>query len=1068
MVAKSGKEARPASANRRPAAAARGPAAIRTSPAQQLQRSAGNQGAAQVIARAVQARSEAAAARLAAAAGISRAAMQVSSPHDAAEREASARATQIMSMSGAAPASTQRSASPTVQRAPASADSKAQSAPTPPGLRAGIAGGTPLPKSVRAFMEPRFGADFGNVTIHTGDQAATLSRAFNARAFTVGNQIYFGKGAYQPDSNEGRELIAHELTHTIQQGAAVQRSEGARVQERATPHVQRWGADTILDFFADHANALPGYRMFTIALGVNPINMSRVERSPANVMRAVVEFMPGGNLVTRALDNYNVFERAGAWVQHQLDTLGLSGQTIRNAIDTFVSSLDWGDAFHPGDVWNRAVRIFSDPIDRIVRFIESLASGVLQLIKEAILRPLAALAQGTPAWDLLCAVLGENPITREPVARNAETLIGGFMKLIGQEEVWENIKRGNAVSRAWAWFQGALATVTGFVRRIPWLFVEALESLQIEDLVQLPRAFARVAGIFSGFFREFVSWAGEAVWNLLEIIFSVVAPGVMVYLKRARAAFQTILRNPIGFLRNLINAGKLGFNQFLTRFLSHLRTSLIGWLTGTLGSTGVYIPQAFSLVEIVKFILSVLGLTWQNIRAKLVRAVGETAVRAMETGFDIVVTLVREGPAAAWQKIVESLSNLRDMVIEQVMTFVRDRIVQRAIASLLSLLSPVGAFIQAIIGIYNTVMFFVERLRQIAQVAASFIDAISAIANGVLTQAANRVEQTMAGMLTLVISFLARIAGLGNVSEAITNILNRVRAPIDRALDRVVAWIVEQARRLGRFIAQAGVPQDPNERLRLGMEAAVGAANRFAGRPVGRAVLSPLLEAIRVRYGFRVLELVPQGRTWGVRGQINPEAIAFTRAITETQGGTAVTRLIVDPPKILVFEFRRFTANQNVSINEMTEGLSHHQTALNALTVDGWLANIHFRPFLRGAIAAEERDIGRRDLIRQLRLELVAEYRGRGMTLTKPQLDALVVLRSRGRHASHSADAISGGNIDDFDSLERGAVNSYVGSSWGRLRPELESYALHLRQLFEPADRTRVRMNFRLRQRFLN
>ncbi|MFV9504138.1 MAG: hypothetical protein AB4911_06190 [Oscillochloridaceae bacterium umkhey_bin13] len=262
----------------------------------------------------------------------------------------------------------------------------------------------------------------------------------------------------------------------------------------------------------------------------------------------------------------------------------------------------------------------------------------------------------------------------------------------------------------------------------------------------------------------------------------------------------TLTQNPVGFVRNLVRAGVQGLRQFAGNFLSHLRTSLIGWLTGAMSGANIYIPQAFNLREILKFVLSVLGLTWQNIRQKLVRVLGQPAVAALESTFDLVIALVREGPAAAWQRIVESIGNLRDMVIEQVMTFVRDRVVQAAITRLLTSLNPAGAFIQAIIAIYNTVMFFVERLRQIAQVAMALIDSIAAIASGALGAAANRVEQTMAGLLTLVISFLARIAGLGRVSDAVANIINRVCAPIDRALDRVVAWLVAQARRLGRLL----------------------------------------------------------------------------------------------------------------------------------------------------------------------------------------------------------------------------------------------------------------------------
>jgi hypothetical protein len=372
----------------------------------------------------------------------------------------------------------------------------------------------------------------------------------------------------------------------------------------------------------------------------------------------------------------------------------------------------------------------------------------------------------------------------------------------------------------------------------------------------------------------------------------------MPYLRRAAGAFNTIISNPVRFVQNLVRAAMQGLRSFAGNFLTHLRASLIGWLTGSMAGTGVYIPQGFNLREILKFGLSVLGLTWANIRAKLVRATGESVVAAMETGFDIVRTLVTEGPAAAWAKILESLTNLRDMVIEQVMAFVQSRIVQAAITRLVSMLSPAGAIIQAIIAIYNTVMFFVERLRQIAQVAASFIDSIAAIAAGSIGAAAARVETTMAGLLTLVISFLARIAGLGRVSDAVRNVIDRIRAPIDRALDRVVAWIVAQARRLGRFVAQAGVPHDPNQRLRLAGTAATGVAQRLRGR-VTAPILNTALGAIRTRYGLTSLTVFERDGVFQARMVINPVVnhnlgVPSVSAGATTSAATgAVTPLVV-------------------------------------------------------------------------------------------------------------------------------------------------------------------------------
>ena len=78
-------------------------------------------------------------------------------------------------------------------------------------------GGQGLAESARNFFEPRFGHEFDNVHVHADSQADSLNRSIQARAFTKGSDIYFASGEYQPDSSGGRQLLAHELTHVIQQ-----------------------------------------------------------------------------------------------------------------------------------------------------------------------------------------------------------------------------------------------------------------------------------------------------------------------------------------------------------------------------------------------------------------------------------------------------------------------------------------------------------------------------------------------------------------------------------------------------------------------------------------------------------------------------------------------------------------------------------------------------------------------------------------------------------------------------------------------------------------------------------
>lgn len=97
----------------------------------------------------------------------------------------------------------------------------------------------------RTFFEPRFGQDFSGVRVHTDTQANETAQALNAQAFTTGQHIYFGAGRYHPGTREGSRLLAHELTHVVQQGAASSRStvrtsqtEG-HIDVRKAPSIQR-------------------------------------------------------------------------------------------------------------------------------------------------------------------------------------------------------------------------------------------------------------------------------------------------------------------------------------------------------------------------------------------------------------------------------------------------------------------------------------------------------------------------------------------------------------------------------------------------------------------------------------------------------------------------------------------------------------------------------------------------------------------------------------------------------------------------------------------------------------
>ena len=107
--------------------------------------------------------------------------------------------------------------------------------------------GRPLDAGTRNYFEPRFGADFSNVRIHTDTNAAASARSVNALAYTVGRDVVFNSGQYAPHRDAGKRLLAHELTHVVQQSGGLQ---------RATPMTNSIGVDTPDDTFEREADAV--------------------------------------------------------------------------------------------------------------------------------------------------------------------------------------------------------------------------------------------------------------------------------------------------------------------------------------------------------------------------------------------------------------------------------------------------------------------------------------------------------------------------------------------------------------------------------------------------------------------------------------------------------------------------------------------------------------------------------------------------------------------------------------------------------------------------------------------
>ena len=523
--------------------------------------------------------------------------------------------------------------------------------------------GKPLPPAAREFMEARFGVEFSDVRIHTDARAAQLNQEISARAFTVGHDIFFAAGRFDAQSRAGRELLAHELTHVLQQTGR----RAAPGRRRPTPQVSSSPQQVQGGFLGEklnkYARQIPGYTLITVLIGFNPLTDKKVPRTAVNLVEGILGLVPGGTLLFDKLNKTGAIHDAFNWLSTEVDKLQITWGHIKALI-----SQAWDEiSLIRGIDYNIRVvkRIFGPTVRRIINFAKAVGSKILEFV-----------------------------------------------------------------------FQGALKLVGAPVQK------------------------------------------------------------VMSLINKGAAVIGKIFSDPIGFVKNLANAVKLGLMNFLKNIKKHLLAGLVGWLFGALSNAGIKLPEKFDLKGVFSLILQILGLTYDNIRLKLVKHLGEKTVSRMEKVFTFVKDLITKGPIVLWEKVKESLTNLKAAVISGVRNWVITKVIKEGITWIIGLLNPVGALIKLIKVLWSIIQFFIERWQQIVDFATSVFDSIAEIAGGNLKKAASAVETALGRTVPVIISFLASLLGLGGISKTIRKVIAKIRKPVDRALDKVIGWLVKKGKAL--------------------------------------------------------------------------------------------------------------------------------------------------------------------------------------------------------------------------------------------------------------------------------
>ncbi|WP_405188231.1 hypothetical protein [Streptomyces anulatus] len=268
-------------------------------------------------------------------------------------------------------------------------------------------------------------------------------------------------------------------------------------------------------------------------------------------------------------------------------------------------------------------------------------------------------------------------------------------------------------------------------------------------------------------------------------------------LAKAASAIMKIIKDPIGFLGNLVKAVGAGLNLFITNIADHLKTGVVSWLLGTAVKAGLDLPQKFDLKGIIQLIGSMLGLTWDNIRTRVTRkGVPDEAMSAVETSVPVAKNLAAEGPAGAVKEIQAEAGDLKATILGKLTTYLIPTVLIAGITWIISLLNPASAFVRAVKGIIDIVTFIVTQGAQIADFVNAVLDAVIAIANGGQAGVPKLIETALATSVPLLIGFLAALLGIGGLANKVKSVFQSVSRPVTRAIDKIVDFIAKKGKAL--------------------------------------------------------------------------------------------------------------------------------------------------------------------------------------------------------------------------------------------------------------------------------
>lgn len=300
--------------------------------------------------------------------------------------------------------------------------------------------------------------------------------------------------------------------------------------------------DWLIDKVVDFVREIPGYTLLSYILGHDPITRVEVNKTPLTLLNAVLDIIPiGGDMVKWVLDYFLATNPVANWLFDSVKRFTNLISGVKSRFKNFWNNLTISDAGDPERVINDVANLFRSVVTEVVSFVGEVGKEFLIMVKDLALTNVVSFVKKyfPNAYDLLIVILGEDPVSKQPVDRNGTNILNAALKALGERgaQIKRQMVENGIFEKCVGWIDRSINLVLSLVSDVGNIFDTIWKAISFESLFHPVETFTEIATAFTTPIDRIIQFMTDAMKELLAILREALLDRLSNFAKEQRGYF---------------------------------------------------------------------------------------------------------------------------------------------------------------------------------------------------------------------------------------------------------------------------------------------------------------------------------------------------------------------------------------------------------------------------------------------------------------------------------------------------------------------------------------------------